>query len=80
MCPDSEYDTDARFALGMAPLAQEIANRVREMLPEGTHFGVFILTPPHEGEGRVIAITSDREVMAPQIAQWFLSVFNRKGK
>lgn len=73
MNDDSEYDADSRFALGMAPLAQKVADTVRAMLPPDTHFGVFILTPPHKGEGRVIAITSDRNVVGPQVAQWFLT-------
>jgi hypothetical protein len=54
---------DAQFALGMVPLAKEVMGRVREMLPPGTHFGVFILSPAQNGEGRVIALTTDRTVM-----------------
>jgi hypothetical protein len=74
---DEEVDADARFALRAAPLAQKVMDTVRDMLPPGTHFGVFILTPPHQGEGRVIAVTTDRNVVGPQVAEWFLSINNR---
>lgn len=75
---DEAYDAEARFALGMAPLARKVADAVRTMLPPGTHFGVFILTPPHQGEGRVIAVTTDRNVVGPQVAQWFLSTVQER--
>lgn len=70
---DETYGADERFALGLLPLAEEVMERVRGMLPPGTHFGGFILTPPQNGEGRVIAITTDCKVVGPQVAQWFLS-------
>lgn len=75
---DAEYDADTRFALAAAPLAQKVADAVRAMLPPDTHFGVFILTPPLEGQGRVIAVTTDRNVVGPQVAQWF--PFNPTGE
>lgn len=73
-----EVDAEAKFALAMVPLGKEVMDRVRDMLPEGTHFGVFILTPPHQGEGRVIALTTDRDVIAPNVAQWVVEILQRK--
>jgi hypothetical protein len=70
---DEGFDADARFTLGILPMVNEVFSKVKSMLPPDTHFGVFILTPPHEGEGRVIAATTDRNVVGPQVAQWFLS-------
>lgn len=75
---DEDADADAKFALAMVPIGKEVMDRVRGMLPDGTHFGVFILTPPHKGEGRVIALTTDRDVMAPQVAQWVIEILQRK--
>jgi hypothetical protein len=70
---DAAFDEDARFTLGVLPLVNEVFAKVKAMLPPDTHFGVFILTPPHEGEGRVIAATTDRKIVGPQVAQWYLS-------
>lgn len=70
---DEAFDEDARFTLAILPMVDKVFGTVKAMLPPDTHFGVFILTPPHEGEGRVIAATTDRNVVGPQVAQWFLS-------
>lgn len=68
-------DGDERDALALTPLAKSIADDVRAKLPEGTHFAVFVLAPTSTpGEGRVIAVTSDREVMLPNVAQWVMSL------
>lgn len=71
---EEEYSNDERFALGMLPHAKKAMDAVREMLPDGTHFGIFVLVPVDEKEWRVVALNTDRQLMAPAIAQWFLSI------
>lgn len=75
MTDDDADDAERNFALALLPLAKEVADDVRARLPAGTHFGVFVLAPAVEpgGEGRVIAITSDRDVVLPAVAQWALT-------
>lgn len=63
---------EARDALAFVPKAKELADLVRDRLPPGTHFGVMILVPGKQ-VGKVVAITSDRKVVAPAVAQWVLT-------
>jgi hypothetical protein len=72
----SEQEEQATLAL--VPLAKEIADFVRGKIPAGADFGVLLFAKPPEGqhEGRVIAVTSDRDRVAHHAAQWVLSVIN----
>lgn len=67
---------DENAALAMIPLAKEIADFVRSRLPAGQDFGVLIpVKDPHRpGEVNIIALTSDRDIIAPFAAQWALDV------
>ena len=67
-------------ALALIPLVKEIAEFVRSKLPKGQHFGVLIpVKDPHRpGEVRIIALTSDRDILAPFAAQWALDVHRQK--
>lgn len=56
----------------MVPHAKRMMDALTPMLPPGTHFGVFVLVPG-EPEGRVVAMTTDRNVVGPAVAEWFLS-------
>lgn len=66
-------NADARAALALTPVAKELMDHIRERLPEGTDFGLMILVPGN-AEGRVVAITTDRDVLAFAVAQWVISV------
>jgi hypothetical protein len=67
-----DISPDEAAALAFMPHVKQIMDTLRPMLPEGTDFGVFVLVPGKK-EGRVIAINTNRDVMAPAIAQWVLS-------
>ena len=47
-----ELTPDAQAALAFAPIGQQMMDTLRPMLPQGTHFGVFILVKG-ESEGSV---------------------------
>lgn len=64
---------DSRALLALQPVAKELMKLVKDRLPPGTHFGIFILAPG-EPEGRFIAICTDRQKIAPNAAAWFLDV------
>ena len=64
---------DAKAALALVPHAKEIADFVRAKIPDGLHWGVLILVPG-KPEGRVVAVTSDRQQVAIGAAQWVLDV------
>jgi hypothetical protein len=70
-----DLNDDARAALQFTPIAKELMNQIREQLPEGTHFGLLILVPG-EPEGRVVAITTDRQTVAVAAAQWVMSALD----
>jgi hypothetical protein len=72
-------DADERAALALIPFAREAMDAIREKLPEGTDFGLMVLVPG-KPEGRIIALTTDREVVAPAVAQWVLNVLGPKPK
>jgi hypothetical protein len=72
-----DLEADERAALRLVPITREIMDEIREKLPEGTHFGVMILVPG-KPEGRVVAMTTDRDVVAPAVAQWVLEVLGPK--
>lgn len=73
--PSRRDDENAMLAL--IPLAKDIADFCRSRLPDGQHFGVLIPVRVSPDEVRVIAVTSDREQVAPYAAQWALDVFKR---
>ena len=84
--PDPDMEDMQRLGQGMTPFAKEIAEFARSRLPEGVHFGVFVLVPtalrpaPGEARGRlpIVAITSDRDIMGPAVAYWVMSVLGRQ--
>jgi hypothetical protein len=67
---------DEAAALALMPHVKQIMDTLRPMLPDGTDFGVFVLVPGKR-EGRVIAINTNRDIMAPAIAQWVLGTLGR---
>ena len=75
-------DDEERAAMALVPLAKEIADFVRRKIPDGADFGVLLFAKPPKGqiEGRVIAVTSDRDRVAPYAAQWALSVLNPEAR
>lgn len=79
-CDDHERGLEQSMALALVPLGQEIADYVRAKLPPDLPWGVFLFAKPLPGQraGRVIAITSNRDVVAPLVAQWTLSVLPGK--
>jgi hypothetical protein len=74
--PD-EMGAEARAALRLVPIAKEFMEDLRGRLPEGTHFGIMLLVPG-DPEGRVVAMTTDRDVVAPAVAMWVLDVLGTK--
>jgi hypothetical protein len=49
---------------------------LKAKLPEGTDFGILIIVPNSadpRGEGRVIAMTTDRKRLGLAAAQWILN-------
>jgi hypothetical protein len=72
-------EADENAALALVPLAKEIAAFCRSRLPDGQHFGVIIPVRVAKGEVRIIALTSDREQIAPYAAQWALDVHRNRG-
>lgn len=68
------------MALALIPFAKEIADFVREKLPPDTHFGVLVLVPNSDPklESRIIALTSDRHVVAHAAGQWVLNILSDK--
>lgn len=75
---DKEWnaETEAGYGLALIPLCKSIADFAGRQLPEGTDYGVMILVKPLPGQqlGRVIALTTDRERVAPNVAQWAAGV------
>lgn len=71
-----ELNDDARAALQLLPWAKEIADLVKSKIPAGLDWGVFVIVPG-KPEGRVVALTSDRDRVAPQVAEWVLDVLQR---
>jgi hypothetical protein len=72
----SETTPLERDALAFLPHGKRMMEACGEMLPPGTDFGVYILVPANDGSGedRVIALNTNRDVMAPAVAQWLLTV------
>jgi hypothetical protein len=75
---DDEWndEAEARYALALVPLVKEVMNFCRGKFPPDTHFGVMVLVKPVPGQeyGRVVAMTTDRQVVAPAVAQWTIQV------
>ena len=69
-------EDEERYMLALVPLTKDIADYTKAKLPLGTHFGVLVLVPSSEPgtEGRVLAITSDRTIVAHAAGQWVLNV------
>jgi hypothetical protein len=76
---DNTRQVDEGYALALVPIAKEITDFIRSRLPEGQHFGVLIPVrdPAKRGEATIIALSSDRDVIAPVAAQWALDVHRR---
>jgi hypothetical protein len=70
---DEWADGESRALLGMLPIAKRLMDEIRAQLPDGMDFGLFLLVPTHGDEGRIVAMTTDREVVGPAVAQWFIS-------
>jgi hypothetical protein len=72
----AEPSVDERALLAFLPHGKRMMQACEEVLPPGTDFGVYILVPASDGsgEGRVIALNTNRDVMAPAVAQWLLTV------
>lgn len=68
---------DERAALRLVPIAKEFMDDLRGRLPDGTHFGIMLLVPG-DPEGRVVAMTTDRDVVAPAVAHWVMDVLSSK--
>jgi hypothetical protein len=68
----ADVNPDEAAALAFVQHAKRMMDTLQPMLPDGTHFGVFILVPG-EREGRVVAVTTDRDVVCPAVAQWVLN-------
>jgi len=72
---ETPLSPDARAMLAFGPIAKGFMDDLRERLPPGTHFGIMILVPGPR-EGRMVGLTTDRNVMAPAIAQWVMGVLD----
>ncbi len=70
-----ELTPEAREALRLLPFARDAMDVIRAQLPDDTHFGLMVLVPG-EKEGRVIALTTDRDVVAPAVARWVMDVLD----
>ena len=75
---ESNWDPAAEegYALAIAPLLNEIAEYVKTKLPPGTDFGVLVFAPSSDpkAEGRIMAVTTNRDRMAVYAAKWVLTV------
>lgn len=74
--PEFDTDVESRFALAISPLMREIGDYVKSKLPPGTDFGVMVVVPGTP-EGRVIALTTDRERVAFAVGQWVITAIPR---
>lgn len=79
--PDSNWDPEAeqRYMLALVPLMRECNEFVKSKLPAGIDFGLLVVVPEVVAgeEGRVLALTTDRERMAWAAAQWVVTVLPR---
>lgn len=64
-------------ALAFVPHGKAMMDTLRDLLPEGTDFGVYILVRG-ETEGRLLALNTNRATMVPAVAQWVLSALPDK--
>lgn len=79
---DPDMEDMQRLGAAMIPYAKKMAEHAKANLPEGVHWGVIVLPPaplrpaPDDKVGRmpVVVITSDRDVVAPQVAFWVMDV------
>lgn len=78
MALEDEWNDEAeqRHAMAMIPFVREVMDYCKAKFPPSTDFGVMLLVKPVPGQeyGRVIAMTTDRERVAPPVAQWALQV------
>lgn len=70
---EKRLDDEEMAALALIPFAKEVADMIRARVPQGTDFGVFFFADG-EPEGRVVAITSDRDRVAVYVGQWLLNI------
>jgi hypothetical protein len=74
---ETTREEDENAALAMIPIAKEIMDFCRRLLPADQDFGVFIPVRISAGEVRIIAMTTNRDRMAPYAARWALDVHQR---
>lgn len=80
--PDTpEREAEIGYMLALQPIAKEIMDLVKAKLPPGQHFGLIIpIQSKIPGvESRVLAISTDRAVIAPAAAQWALDLHRNPG-
>lgn len=75
----SDLTPEAQLALAIVPLTKEIMDAVKAKLPPGVHFGVMVLVPG-EPHGHVVAMTTDRDMVAPAVAEWVLETMGPTGR
>lgn len=70
----SEWNAEAeqRFALTVASELKGIFEQIRAQLGPEVHFGLLIELPIGK-DGRLIAMTTDRERIARRAAEWIVS-------
>jgi hypothetical protein len=66
------------FALALGEQLKGMYEHVKKTLPPGAHFGIIIDIPAStpEGEGRIAALATNRNIVAPLAAQWAESVLS----
>jgi hypothetical protein len=73
--PTPEEEQEQREALALVPIADRIFRHIREQLPAGQEFGLFVLLPhptDPKAEGRILALTTNRKRVGFAVAQWFV--------
>lgn len=72
----SHEHRDEESALQLLPAAREIRDFVEARIPPGTGWGVFLLPGEDDKDGlrRVLALTSNRDVMARAVGTWLMDV------
>jgi hypothetical protein len=68
---------EERIMLELLPKLKEMMDYVTDQLPPGMDFGIILLAPNKHNpnaEGRVVAMTTNRDRVAVGVAQWVLNV------
>lgn len=75
-CVDSVYED-----VTINKLMSDLADSIKNQLPSGVHFSLVVFTPDVElASDRVIAVSTNRGVMAPQVASWVMAVLENLRK